>query len=131
MANQPVFYDKQFGFRTDDGIIGDPGDGNAIAVETGTCPMTSATAETRTLAIPAFGGQEITLLMEAAVGELVLTVAGTGGFNYAGNNTITFNSTGESVSLRSAYSGSAWRWQLVFNDLNGAITDQSQGLSTV
>ena len=129
MPLQPVFYDKQFGFRTDDAIIADPGDNGAIAIETGTCPMTSATAETRTLANPAFGGQEITLLAEACIGDIA--VHADSAFNYAGNNTITFTSTGESVTLRSAYTGSAWRWQLVFNDLNGANTDQSSGLSTV
>jgi|SaaInlStandDraft_6_1057023.scaffolds.fasta_scaffold66457_1 hypothetical protein len=127
MALQPVFYDPQYGFRTDDGIIQDPGDASAIPVQTGTCALTSVAAETRTLAIPEFAGQEITLLAAAIAGQIDITVASA--FTYVGDTIITMNSVGESVTLRSVYTGSAFRWQLLFNDLNGANTDTGNGLT--
>ena len=127
MPIQPVFYDSQYGFRSDDGIIQDPGDTGAIPVETGTCVMVSTAAQTRTLAIPSFAGQEITLLCGTYAGDITLTVASA--FNYEGDTIITFGNQGESVTLRSMYTGSAYRWQLIFNDLSGSETNQGIGLS--
>ena len=123
----------QHGFIEDRDIgIVDPGDAGAIPVDQGsnTVRLTSTTAETRTLARPTDPGQEITLFMESYGGDVVTTVAG--GLNYAGNNTITFSNQGESITLKGIPNSAASnRWQIVFNDINGAETDQSTGLTTV
>ena len=111
----------------------DPGDAGALPADRpGTVGMTTTAAQTRTLAAPARAGIDLTLFMTSAAGNNVITVSGTGGINYTGHNTITFTSTGESVTLRSIHQGAnGLRWQVVFNDINSAHDDQTTGLTTV
>lgn len=95
--------------------IADPGNGVAIPVTSdGVCNLVSAGAETRTLAIPTFVGQRLTLCFDTDGGDCVVTVAST--FNQAGNNTITFNDAGDTVELVGRTVGGTRKWQLVFND---------------
>lgn len=95
--------------------ITDPGNAGAIPVTTdGVCNLTSAGAETRTLAIPTFQGQRLNLCMNVDGGDIVITVASA--FNQATNTTITMNDAGDSVELVGVLIASALRWRLVYND---------------
>ena len=95
--------------------ITDPGDGEAIPVTaSGTVAIVTAGAETRTLAVPAFVGQELLLYMKTDGGDGVVTVAAA--INQAGNNTITFNDAGDTVRLVAIEVGSNKRWRVVVND---------------
>src|ERR1041385_1100637 len=79
-------------------LVLDPGDAGAIPVsQSGICNLTSAGAETRTLAVPGFAGQRLTLCMDTDGGDIVVTAAQA--FNQAGNTTITFDTAGDVVDL--------------------------------
>jgi hypothetical protein len=95
--------------------ITDPGASGAIPVTTdGVCPMTSAAAETRTLAIPTFVGQRLTLCLDTDGGDVVVTSAQP--FNQTGNNTITLNDAGDTISLVAITVAGARRWRVANND---------------
>jgi len=96
-------------------VIADPGNAGAISVATsGVCNLTSAGAETRTLAIPTFVGQRLTICMDTDGGDCVLTVASP--INQTGNNTVTFNDAGDCIELVARTVGGTRKWQLVVND---------------
>ncbi len=96
-------------------LIADPGDAGAIPVTSdGVCALTSAGAETRTLAIPTYVGQRLTLCGDVYVGDIVITVASA--FNVAANTTITIEAAGNMVELVGVHIGGARRWRLVSND---------------
>jgi len=95
--------------------VADPGTGAAIPVTTSaTINITSAGAETNTLAIPTFLGQVLILNMNVFGGNRVITSAQ--GINQAGNTTMTFGAARDSIMLRSVLVGGALRWQVVAND---------------
>lgn len=95
--------------------IADPGDAGAIpVVRSGSVPITTAGAETRTLAIPTFIGQELTISCDVYVGDGVITVAAA--INQAGNTIITLNTAGDTVKLTAVQVGSALVWRVVVND---------------
>jgi hypothetical protein len=95
--------------------VADPGNAGAIAVTAnGVCNLTSAGAETRTLAIPTFVGQLLTLCLDTDGGDCVVTVASS--VNQTGNNTITFNDAGDSVTLVGRTVGGTRKWVLLSND---------------
>lgn len=95
--------------------ITDPGNAGAIPVTAnGVCNLTSAGAETRTLAIPTFVGQRLTLCLDTDGGDCVVTVASA--FNQAGNTTITLNDAGDTINLVGATIGGSRRWRIVNND---------------
>lgn len=100
-------------------VIADPGAAGAIPVdESGTCAITTAGAQTRTLAIPTFAGQEIAISMNVdGPGDAVITVAQA--INQAGNNTITLNDAGDFILLVGVTVGGALRWRVAAND--GAV----------
>lgn len=97
-------------------LIPDPGNGGAIDVSrSGYCELTSAGAETRTLADPTFRGQILDLVFVADGGNLVITSASP--VNQTGNNTITFTDIGEHTRLVGAYNPTdGWEWKSVCND---------------
>jgi predicted RecA/RadA family phage recombinase len=94
--------------------IADPGNAGAIPVTaSGKVELVTAAAETRTLAVPTFIGQQLLLSMKTDGGDCVVTVAdphidGT-------NNTITFNDVGDTVLLMAGISGAGFVWRLVVN----------------
>ncbi|MBI4651293.1 hypothetical protein HY745_08430 [Candidatus Desantisbacteria bacterium] len=95
--------------------IADPGDSGAIAVTaSGVCALTSAGAETRTLAIPTFIGQEIALIDDTHVGNIVITVSAA--VNQAGNNTLTFGAVKDMIVLTAMTVGAALVWRVTAND---------------
>jgi hypothetical protein len=96
-------------------VIADPGDAGAIPVtRSGNCAITTAGAETRTIAAPATVGITLALSCDVDAGDAVVTVASA--FNQTGNNTITLNDAGDTVVLTSVQVGSAVVWRLVVND---------------
>lgn len=96
-------------------LIADPGASGAIPVTAnGVCALTTAGAETRTLAIPTFVGQLLTLTLDTDGGDCVVTVASA--FNQAGNTTITLNDAGDTINLIGSTIAGARRWRIVNND---------------
>lgn len=96
-------------------VIADPGASGAIPVTSGgTCAITTAAAETRTLAIPTFAGQPLYLSMNVDGGDCVITSAQA--FNQAGNTTITMNDAGDFIALVGVTIGGALRWRVVENN---------------
>jgi len=97
------------------GAIADPGDAGAIPVtRSGTCPLVTADAETRTLAIPTFAGQLLNLGFKTDGGDCVVTAAS--GVNQTGNNTLTFADAGDQILLVAIENGAALAWRVVSND---------------
>ena len=96
--------------------VSDPGDGKAIPVTSVNmvCNMTSAGAETRTLAIPKFVGQTCALCCDTYVGNIVVTAAS--GINVAANTVMTFGAVDEAIFLEAVTKAGALRWQVVAND---------------
>ena len=96
-------------------VVSDPGNAGAIPVTTnGSVALTSAGAETRTLAIPAFQGQRMTLYCDTYVGDIVVTVAAA--FNVANNTILTFGAVSEACGLEGVTVGGSLVWQIVWND---------------
>lgn len=96
-------------------LVADPGNGGAIAVtSSGVCELTSVGAETRTLAIPTFVGQELTLHTDTYVGNIVITVASA--FNVAANKIITMGAAKHATHLRGVTVGGTRAWALVAKD---------------
>lgn len=101
--------------------ITDPGDAGAIPVTaSGVCAMTSAGAETRTLAIPTFIGQRLVLVADTYVGDIVVTAAAA--VNVANNNTLTFGAASEACELVAVTVGGSLVWQVGWNDGVGLTT---------
>jgi len=96
-------------------IITDPGDAGAIPVVTsGSVGLVSAGAETRTLAIPTFAGQMLSLGMTTDGGDIVITAAV--GVNQTGNTSLTFADAGDHLLLMGVYEAAALVWRIVAND---------------
>lgn len=90
-------------------LIADPGDGEAIPVTaSGRVELVTAGAETRTLAAPTFGGQELLLGMKTDGGNCVITVTGCDD-----GDTVTFANTGEMVRLVGVAKAAAFVWRVV------------------
>jgi predicted RecA/RadA family phage recombinase len=95
--------------------IADPGAAGAIPVTgTGSCPIVTAGAEARTLAIPSAVGQLISLCMKTDNGDATITVAEA--INQAGNTQIVMGDVGDTILLVGVDVSGALRWRVVFND---------------
>ena len=94
--------------------VADAGDAGALPATGGTVNMTSAAAETRTLANPASLGIKLILVMDVDLGDIVITSAS--GVNVAGNTILTFDTAGESAVLESAQVGGSLVWRITHND---------------
>jgi len=95
--------------------IADPGNAGAIPVtDSGTCPLVTTGAQTRTLAAPTYAGQLLALAFKTDGGDCVVTCAT--GVNQAGNTTITLNDAGDTIVLVGVEVGSNKRWRVVVND---------------
>lgn len=98
----------------------DPGNAGAIeASRSATVMMTSAGAETRTLAIPTFVGQTLRLVDAVHVGNIVVTASFR--INQAGNTIMTFGAVGDFIELVAVTIGGALRWQVSGNDAVGTV----------
>lgn len=95
--------------------ITDPGDAGAIPVTaSGSCAMTTAGTETRTLARPTNVGDMLSLFIDTDGGQATITV--TGGVNQTGNNTIVMAQAGDHIVLVGISVGGTKRWSVVSND---------------
>jgi predicted RecA/RadA family phage recombinase len=96
-------------------VINDPGDGGAIPVTvSGVCAITSAGAETRTLAAPTVIGQQIALIDDTHVGNIVVTAASP--INQAGNTIMTFGAAADMIVLTAMTIGGTLAWRVTAND---------------
>lgn len=96
-------------------LIADPGNAGAIAVTAdGVCALTTAGAETRTLAIPTYVGQRLTIVCDTYVGNAVVTVASA--FDSASHTLITLGAAGKSINLVGVTVGGTRAWRLAYND---------------
>jgi len=92
--------------------IADPDDAGAIPVtKSGRCPIVTAGAETRTLAIPNHAGQILVLELKTDGGDCVVTVASA--INTTGNNTITFDDAGDFISLQAVDVNGTLAWRVL------------------
>ena len=95
--------------------VADPGASGAIPVtRSGSVAITTAGAETRTLAIPGAAGITLALSLNVDGGDCVVTVAQA--INQTGNNTITLGDAGDTIVLTAVSVGGALRWRVVVND---------------
>jgi len=95
--------------------ITDPGDAGAIPVtKSGSVAITTAAAETRTIAIPAIAGITIAVSMDVDGGDCVITAAAA--INQTGNNTITLNDAGDIIVLTAVQKAGALVWRVLVND---------------
>ena len=96
-------------------VIADPGASGAIPVtQSGHVDLVTAGAETRTLAAPSAAGQVLALGFKTRVGNCVITCAT--GLNGTGNNTATFDTAGDLLTLVALYVGTNLRWRVMAND---------------
>jgi len=96
--------------------LADPGTGVAIPVtRSATIAITTAAAETNTLAIPTFAGQVMNLICDVyAVGDRVITASVK--VNQAANTVLTFGAAGDFVQLTAVQEAGTLRWQVTHND---------------
>ena len=97
-------------------IIPDPGSAGTIDTShSGYCELTSAAAETRTLADPVYRGQVIDLVFISDLGDITMTASSP--VNQTGNNTLTFSDIGEHIRLVGFYNATdGWEWRVIAND---------------
>lgn len=115
VLSQPVTFSGKQKAGASVNLIADPGDAGAIPVTfDGCCAMTSAGAETRTLAAPAFIGQRISLICDVDGGSIVVTVASA--VNQTGNNTLTLAEVKDMCVLEAMQVGGVKIWRIVAND---------------
>lgn len=101
--------------------VADPGNAGAIAVtKSGVCLLTSAGAETRTLAIPTFLGQQIYLVDTVHAGNIVITASQA--INQAGNTIMTFGAVRDTVLLTAISIGGSLRWQVTSGEATVAFS---------
>jgi len=95
--------------------IADPGDAGAIPVtRSADVAISTADAETRTLAIPGLAGITLAISLDVDGGDCVITAAAA--INQTGNNTITMDDAGDTIVLKSVQVASALVWRVVVND---------------
>lgn len=95
--------------------IADPGAAGAVPVtKSGSVAITTAAAETRTIAIPGVAGISIAISMDVDAGDCVITAAAA--INQTGNNTITLNDAGDTIVLTAVQKAGTLIWRVVVND---------------
>ena len=95
------------------GVLNDPGDAGSIepTMWGQQCLITTATAETRTLARPAKAGILCSISLDTDGGDLTLTV--TGGYNTDADTSITFDDAGDLVVFLSVKTGTTYQWTAI------------------
>lgn len=102
-------------------IIKDPGSAGTITIDKdgGVCPVVTAAAEARTLRRPTKAGIVGTVVLKTDGGDLTLTV--TGGYNSAGDTTLTFGDAGDWVQFESIEYGGSYYYRIVASE--GVVLD--------
>ena len=108
--------DKNVSLDLIETVITDPGNAGAIPTNQGSgyCALASGGAETRTLAVPSYPGQRLSLMCDTHVGNITLTSAQR--INQAGNTQMVFGAVGDFIELVGVTIAAALRWQVVGND---------------
>jgi hypothetical protein len=110
-----------------DWLIADPGDTETIRGDrSGIVLLTTAGAETRTLAAPTRVGLDLVLCLTAQAGTCTVTAGDSGTFNVTADNTLTFTAVGATSLLRSVNVGGTLLWRAFCTD-----DDTDPALSTV
>lgn len=73
-------------------------------------------AETNTLAVPTFAGQEITIAVDTLAGSGTRAVTAASAINAAGNTIMTFDTAGDMIVLRGIKQGATFAWRVIAND---------------
>lgn len=91
--------------------------------------IVTAAAETRTLARPDKAGLLASVVLDTDGGDLTLTV--TGGYNSAGDTSITFASAGDMVVFMSVKTGTTYQWTVIAQEGTNieAGGDQTQAIT--
>jgi len=93
----------------------DPGNAGAIPVTaSGSVPLVTGGAETRTLADASYPGQILNLYLKTDGGDCVVTSASP--INQTGNNTMTFADVGDQLVLMAVEDGADIEWRVLAND---------------
>lgn len=108
----------------------DPGDAGSIVSDRTpqSVGLISAAAETRTLARPTRIGSTMTLFMRSDGGDITVTV--TGGYNEAGETTLTFDDAGQFAVFQSFYDGTDYFWRLISHSSIGTLPANSAEVVT-
>jgi hypothetical protein len=113
-----------------DNVIADPGDGEAIPVHsTGYCPLVSAAAETRTVAVPTFAGQ--LLLLEQKTDAGAITVTFSQAFNEDSDTTAVFDDAGDYGLFIGLYVGANLRWRMIAQGGLTGMVGKDSDLDTI
>jgi hypothetical protein len=98
------------------GVLNDPGDAGSIepTMWGQQCLITTAAAETRTLARPAKAGIMCSVVLDTDGGDLTLTV--TGGFNDGAETVVTLDDAGDMVVFMSAKTGTTYQWTVIHQE---------------
>lgn len=92
-------------------LVADPGASGAIPVtSSGVVPLTTAAAETRTLADPTFLDQALAIVLDVDGGDCVVTAASA--VDSAAHAVMTFSAAGQCINLVGARVGGALKWRL-------------------
>ena len=97
-------------------VIADPG-AVALAISvlnSGSCAITTAGAEGRTIAAPTFIGQRISLVHDVAGGSVAITAAGA--LNQTGHTIMTMAAVGAFAELGAVQIGGGMIWRILSND---------------
>ncbi len=98
-----------------DDLVADPGNGNAIPVlHSSHVPLVTTAAQTRTLADASGAGLTLDLYLKTDGGDCVVTAASP--VNQAGNTIMTFADVGDHIRLTSIEDGADFEWRVVAND---------------
>jgi hypothetical protein len=96
-------------------VVADPGNAKAVDVtQAGVCLLTSAGAETRTLARPTFIGQRLALIDNVHVGNIVITSSAA--INQTGNTVMTFGAAADMIELVGMKVAGLLVWRVCAND---------------
>ena len=96
-------------------VIADPGASGAIPVtRSGQCAVTTAGAESRTVAIPTFVGQTLSISLDVDGGDLTVTFASA--INQAGNTIATIADAGDHLKVEGVQVAGAPVWRVIAND---------------
>ena len=109
--------ETQMGFST----IADPGNAGAISVSSsGHCQITSGGAgHTRTVAIPTFEGQVLTLDHDVDGGTAIVTFASN--INTRGDDKVTLTNAGDFITVKSVNNSGTLAWRVIGGSLAAGL----------
>ncbi len=112
------------------GIGNDPGNAGSLNVTLWgqIFLITTAAAETRTLARPDKAGIMTTVVLDTDGGDMTLTV--TGGYNSAGDTSIVFGDAGDTVVFLSVKTGTTYQWTVIAQMGTNLSTLATQAITT-